>query len=140
MKKKCNKCSRELSTDRFHKNASNSDGLQRECKDCKKQTDSTFYQKNKEKYSKRARNRRKNQYKQTKQKIVEYLTNRECADCGNSDIRVLTFDHIQDKKHNVTSMMHGGYTWKSIKKEIDKCEIRCANCHFIRHWPDRFQH
>ena len=25
-----------------------------------------------------------------------------------------------------------GYTWKTIKKEIDKCEVRCRNCHKIR--------
>jgi len=26
-------------------------------------------------------------------------------------------------------MIHAGFSWKGIETEIDKCEIRCANCH-----------
>jgi hypothetical protein len=26
-------------------------------------------------------------------------------------------------------MLSGHYSWESVLKEIQKCEIRCANCH-----------
>ena len=29
-------------------------------------------------------------------------------------------------------MIHDGYSWSNILKEIDKCECRCANCHRIK--------
>jgi hypothetical protein len=29
-------------------------------------------------------------------------------------------------------MIHDGFSWKAIKKEIEKCEVVCANCHRIR--------
>jgi hypothetical protein len=29
-------------------------------------------------------------------------------------------------------MIHDGFSWAAIKKEISKCEVVCANCHRIR--------
>jgi hypothetical protein len=29
-------------------------------------------------------------------------------------------------------MIHDGFSWKAIMKEIQKCEVVCANCHRIR--------
>ncbi|SRR5258705_1947561 len=71
--------------------------------------------------------------KEIKQKIAEYLLNHPCVDCGNSDIRVLEFDHVRGKKFKAISMMVSlSYSWITILKEIAKCEIRCANCHRIK--------
>ncbi len=33
-----------------------------------------------------------------KQFISEYLSQRPCVDCGESDTEVLTFDHVRGKK------------------------------------------
>ena len=61
--------------------------------------------------------------------LVEYLLIHPCVDCGERDIVVLEFDHIADKLGNVSALASGGRTWEFIKAEIDKCEVRCANCH-----------
>jgi len=54
-------------------------------------------------------------------------------DCNNSDYRVLEFDHVNGKKiNNVSTMVSCGWSLDSIKNEINKCEIVCANCHRIR--------
>jgi hypothetical protein len=29
-------------------------------------------------------------------------------------------------------MIHDGFSWAAIKKEIAKCEVVCANCHRVR--------
>ena len=52
-------------------------------------------------------------------------------DCGESDLRVLDFDHVRDKKTlNVPRMAAARtYGWERIQQEIAKCEVRCANCH-----------
>ena len=57
-----------------------------------------------------------------------------CVDCGyNKSPYALQFDHIYDnKKANVSNLIRSDYSWVTIKAEIDKCEIVCANCHAIR--------
>ena len=67
-----------------------------------------------------------------KQKLVEIKEASGCTDCGENNPIVLDFDHIKDKKYNVSRMIHDGFSWRAIKKEIDKCEVVCANCHRIR--------
>jgi len=32
---------------------------------------------------------------------------------------------------NISDMSNRGYSFKSIEKEMEKCEVRCANCHRI---------
>lgn len=56
-----------------------------------------------------------------------------CTDCGESDLRVLQFDHVRGtKRHNISDMLKNGYAWSAILLEIFKCDIVCANCHQIR--------
>lgn len=72
------------------------------------------------------------QKKQFKQRLAEMKTNAGCSDCGETNHIVLDFDHLHDKKYNISRMIHDGFSWKAILKEISKCEIVCANCHRIR--------
>lgn len=63
--------------------------------------------------------------------LLDFLSDKFCIDCGERDPIVLDFDHIdqKDKFKNISRMRGGHYSWESILKEINKCEIRCANCH-----------
>jgi hypothetical protein len=56
-----------------------------------------------------------------------------CVDCGYAaHSAALQFDHIDDnKKSNVSDMISSDYGWKTIQEEINKCVIRCANCHAV---------
>lgn len=69
---------------------------------------------------------------QYKKKLAEIKQTSGCVDCGETNHIVLDFDHIKDKKYNVSRMIHDGFSWKAIMKEIEKCEVVCANCHRIR--------
>jgi hypothetical protein len=63
--------------------------------------------------------------------VCEYLNANPCIDCGEDDIVVLEFDH-RDSKTKITEvpkMMNSTYSLDKLKEEIDKCDIRCANCH-----------
>lgn len=66
-----------------------------------------------------------------RQILLEYLSERECIDCGEKDPIVLDFDHKDPKAKfkGIHRMLAGHYSWDSLLKEIEKCEIRCANCH-----------
>jgi len=62
--------------------------------------------------------------------IFEYLLDHPCVDCGESNPLVLEFDHVREKKRfSISSVMNSTYSIATIKKEIAKCEVRCANCH-----------
>lgn len=53
-----------------------------------------------------------------------------CVDCGEQDEAVLDFDHVNDDKvASVSSMAHHLAAWTLIVREVNKCEVRCANCH-----------
>jgi hypothetical protein len=69
---------------------------------------------------------------QYKKKLAEIKQARGCTDCGENNPIVLDFDHLKDKKYNISQMIHNGFSWKAISKEIKKCEVVCANCHRIR--------
>ncbi len=65
-------------------------------------------------------------------RVIEYLREHPCVDCGESDLVVLDFDHLPgaDKHFDVARAVTGSTrAWGTIKAEIDKCEVVCANCH-----------
>lgn len=65
----------------------------------------------------------------TRARIRRYLEAHPCVDCGETDTVVLEFDHLRDKRMDVSTMVLRGWRWESIKAEIAKCDVRCANCH-----------
>lgn len=66
-------------------------------------------------------------------KIDRYKLDKGCIDCGYAENPVaLDFDHRDQelKTLGVSSMLT--YSWRKITEELDKCDVRCANCHRIR--------
>lgn len=78
-------------------------------------------------------------WSQKKQNYVdEYLATHNCVDCNEDDIRVLEFDHIDpNTKIGNIALCVRSMGIDRLKQEIEKCEIRCANCHSIKHYKDR---
>ncbi len=66
-----------------------------------------------------------------RKRVFEFLSLKSCVDCGENDPIVLDFDHkkFNNKFKTVSNMLSGHYSWESVKKEINKCDVRCANCH-----------
>ena len=100
------------------------------CLVCGREWVKGHYARNVALYVQKARKRRKRVMNVMNDKIYEYLENHPCVDCGESDPIVLEFDHVRGKKlYNVSAMGVQVLSWKTILKEIEKCEVRCANCH-----------
>ena len=90
------------------------------------------YQKNKALLKRRAIAHRKITKKRNYAFARRVKTFFGCKDCGTRDFRVLEFDHLRDKKANIATLIAGGCSIKTIKEEMRKCEVVCANCHRIR--------
>jgi hypothetical protein len=71
-----------------------------------------------------------NRGRQIKQRAVDYLGGK-CKKCGyNKSLVALDFNHLDpSKKLKNLSAMQRGNSWETIKRELDKCELLCANCH-----------
>lgn len=61
--------------------------------------------------------------------VMDYLYTNPCVDCGEADPIVLEFDHQRDKQYNIAKLITNNCSLKTLVVEIDKCEVRCANCH-----------
>lgn len=131
--KKCS-CCRELKKyEEFSKDRSRKDGLRHLCKICDARRTSQYYADNRDKRHASIKKRAKKVSRENKFKILEFLKNNPCVDCGEANPLVLEFDHVRGtKKTEVCRLAMKGYCWETVKKEIDKCEVRCANCHRIK--------
>jgi transcription elongation factor Elf1 len=70
-----------------------------------------------------------------RKQFQEYKQNLSCEHCGWNDHRALEFHHHNDdKKESISRLVAHGYSWETIKKEINKCQVLCANCHRLLHF------
>ena len=88
------------------------------------------YEANKEAYKGRAVRHNKKARERNRNYVLEYLRSHPCIDCEEGDIIVLEFDHVKGEKIcEISTAANSGWSLERLKKEIEKCEVRCANCH-----------
>ena len=58
-----------------------------------------------------------------------YKTSHPCADCGESNPSVLTFDHVRGQKFYDMSKAD---SLAGLRQEVQKCDVVCFNCHMKR--------
>ena len=89
-----------------------------------------YYEANRERMKAKAKARNIKQRERNRAYIKDIKENSSCIDCGESDNRVLDFDHvIGEKIGDVSNMVNQCYCIESLQREVDKCEVRCSNCH-----------
>ncbi len=130
MKKKCVVCKKTKPLSEFRKNCSRKDGYHSCCSLCDKKRQKEWYKKNKERLSEKVKKRNRITRNTCRQYAVGFLKEHPCCCCGESDIVVLDFDHINggEKENNISKLIIAGNLSK-LKEEILKCQILCANCH-----------
>jgi len=88
-----------------------------------------YYEANKDAVKARAKAHDKAANARTKAWLLEYLNAHPCTDCGETNPIVLEFDHLRDKDFAISNAVKRGISLKRIIAEVEKCEVRCANCH-----------
>src|SRR5689334_16569833 len=131
MKKLCSCCGKERDAEKDFRWEYKSRGIrQSRCKYCQSELSKLHYQNNKQIYNERTRAYKTQTLIENTSRISTYLSTHPCVDCGQTDIRLLDFDHvIGQKSRGISNLFTWGFNWQTIEAEIAKCEIRCANCH-----------
>jgi hypothetical protein len=88
-----------------------------------------YYEANKDVVKARTRARNKAVQDTVRVWLYEYLKTHPCVDCGETDPIILEFDHIRDKEFSIGDAARKNITLKRVIAEVEKCEVRCANCH-----------
>lgn len=59
-----------------------------------------------------------------------------CAICGEDHPAVLQFHHTNNKSATITQLVQRGVGLPTLRQELDKCMLLCANCHLIFHYNE----
>jgi hypothetical protein len=134
LKKICPGCGEERDAEQDFRWKYKDHGIrQRWCKYCQATANKDHYRNNKQEYLDRALTRNARVNTENRQRLYAYLSEHPCVDCGETDVRVLEFDHVRgNKSANIATLLNNAISWSTIEKEIAKCEVRCANCHRIK--------
>lgn len=97
-----------------------------------------WYERNKETEREKAKVRQAERRREFKNWFREYKSNLKCSKCGFSHPAALDFHHKDSTKKEFTLGSTGlSVSTEKFLKEIEKCEILCANCHRIHHYEER---
>lgn len=114
----------------FRPNLRRSDGLQSYCVECDKQKQHAWYYNNKDKVKTKTKHRNAVGIEYRRCQVMAYLSEHPCVDCGEKDPVVLEFDHVRGRKSFAISVgLRRRFSWVRLKAEIEKCDVRCSNCH-----------
>ncbi len=100
----------------------------------KRKRDNAWYQREKESILEKRR--------QKQQPIItwykQYKTTINCIRCGENDPACLHLHHRNraDKKRNIAFYVFTASSLEKFIDELNKCDVLCANCHFIEHWQE----
>jgi len=89
-----------------------------------------YYRDNKDKKQAYTRTRKREMY----YKIFCHRYQLRCVRCGESDYRVLDYDHIDPatKVDSISGLISRGSAWWRVEEELAKCQVLCSNCHRIK--------
>lgn len=129
----CNVCKQEKPFEEYSFRDKKNKTPSSTCRECQKKVSIEHYKQNMDVYKKRAVTHNRKTKIENQKKICEYLTMHPCEECGETNICVLEFHHYcsKEKEGAISSMItsSGATSWETIKKEIQKCRVLCANCH-----------
>lgn len=111
---------------------------QKHCRACMSKFNKESYERNKKKRRKSIYEKRQERREEARRYVWDYLSTHPCVDCGETDPRLLEFDHVRGKKvDSVSQLANGRYSLETLQKEIAKCVVRCANCHRKKTYTER---
>ena len=137
--KTCTKCKQDYEESLFYHDRSNKDGLTYWCKACCNKANKRTYYKYTPARAKTIAKWIAKHHAEMRVFLWDYKLTHPCVDCGESDPRVLQFDHVRGEKVDDVCYLAFAMKWSidRLLSEIAKCDVRCANCHAKRTYTAR---
>lgn len=131
--RRCIRCTQWKDESEFNIRNTEKGYLQSVCIDCQQKDSKDRYASNSDYVKERNKFSRQKGKDRAKSLVYDYLSQRYCVDCGESDIEVLTFDHVRgEKKYNIADMIQQGLGSENLIREMELCDVVCFNCHMKR--------
>jgi len=128
MEQTCTKCGKTKSAKEFSWKDKRRKKRHPRCKECMRIVIREHYAANREIYNKRTSEYNKRNLEINRKWVLEYWREHPCVDCGESHPACLEFDHVKGTKKMAISRMLN-YKHETLLKEVEKCVVRCSNCH-----------
>lgn len=129
---KCTKCKENKDPTNFPMKAGKRNTI---CKECKNAAQRAWYKANPEIQKKHVRKRSKEWVSFLRNYIWSVKLSNPCK-CGEQHPICLDFHHRdrRNKRIEVSLLVSRGCSLENLRKEIEKCDVLCRNCHAIYHW------
>ena len=114
--KPCSKCGEYKPKSDFFVRNTATGTRHTQCKQCykaqRRTTHAEHYRKNQAAYQQRAKQRRARLRAEFRRNMLAYLRDKSCAICGETEMRVLEFDHIdpKSKRFSISQAVRLGYS------------------------------
>jgi len=131
--KRCTLCNADRPLEAFNRKRRSRDGLQNVCRDCNRARSARYYRDNREAHRATVLENSARYKTRMRSRLIPYLISHPCVDCGETDIRLLEFDHRPEsgKTRDVSYLLRGGASWTRVEAELQKCDVRCRHCHAL---------
>lgn len=126
--KVCPRCNVEKKFSDYHKSTKKKDGLQVNCKTCRKEVDHNSYL-NSESRRLAIKTRRDANKKYNSSLINRYKRFCGCHFCSENEPVALDLHHLNPDEKDLNVSVAVSYSTKCLRKEVRKCVVLCANCH-----------
>ncbi|MBS4102780.1 hypothetical protein [Tsukamurella paurometabola] len=128
--KRCPRCGETKPREAFNVSRGRPDGMQTACRLCQQSTANARYKLRSRKHQASVLLGQAGLRERNREYVDRWLATHPCVDCGEADRVCLEFDHVRGAKTKpVSELAAGSYSLARIQREIDKCEVRCCNCH-----------
>ena len=138
MMKQCTKCKQWKEEEEFSWKNKDLNKRHSQCKECRRKADNKRYAENPNRRA-AVKAVHDNQVKYIRKYVQDIKKHSKCAICGENRWYVLDFHHLYDKSFTIANKISKGCSLETIKSEIEKCIVLCANCHRELHYKENLK-
>lgn len=120
--RRCGRCRRDLRESDFNRSGA---GRQAWCRACFKE----YFRERGQLHREQSAAAKRRRQEDARPFVASYLSTHSCTDCGEGEPGLLEFDHLGEKRGNISALKAAGASIALIRAEIAGCEVVCVNCH-----------